>query len=91
MTIRAELTDQRSFQTVACGPPEIGAETSGKFSEQLWNTYRQGSVAQEGAVVNLHIGTTGINSSALKVACGPPEIGTIFFRKFFSYEMLGWS
>jgi hypothetical protein len=36
-------------------------------------TYKRRSVAQEGAAVDLHIGTTtGINSSALEVACDPP-------------------
>jgi hypothetical protein len=35
-------------------------------------TYIKGSVALEGAVINLHIGTTGgINGSALEVACPP--------------------
>jgi hypothetical protein len=39
-------------------------------------TYIVGSVALEGAVVDLHIGTTtGINSSTLEVACPPPGIG----------------
>jgi hypothetical protein len=39
-------------------------------------TYIGGSVALEGAVMDLHIGTrVGINRSALEVACGPPGIG----------------
>ena len=47
---------------------------SGKFSEQCFgSTYIDGSVALEGAVVDLHIGTAGMNSAALEVACGPPE------------------
>jgi hypothetical protein len=72
---------------IACPPPGIGAETSGNFSEQRWNTYITGIVAQEGAVANLHIGTatipcaTGINSSALGVARPPPGIGAKKLRK----------
>ena len=38
-------------------------------------TYIGRSVALEGALMDLHIGTIGINSSALKVACPPPGIG----------------
>jgi hypothetical protein len=37
-------------------------------------TYIGGSVALEGAVMDLHISTgIGINSSALKVSCGAPK------------------
>ena len=51
-------------------------ENSGKFSEQRFgSTYKGGGVALEGAVVDLRIGTIGINSSALEVACGPPGHG----------------
>jgi hypothetical protein len=34
-----------------------------------------GSIALEYAVIDLHIGTTGKNSTALEVACPPPDIG----------------
>ena len=51
-------------------------ESSGKFSKQLGTTYTVCSVALEGAVMDVHIGTTGgINSSTLEVACPPPGIG----------------
>jgi hypothetical protein len=53
-----------------------------KFREISQNsfgiTYRGCSVALEGAVVDLHIGNTGIDSSALEVACPPPGIGAKF-------------
>jgi hypothetical protein len=32
--------------------------------------------------MDLYIGTIGINSSALEVACGPPGIGAEISRKF---------
>jgi hypothetical protein len=38
-------------------------------------TYSVDSVALEDGVMDLHIGTIGINSSTLKVACSPPAIG----------------
>jgi hypothetical protein len=34
--------------------------------------------------VDLHIGTIGINSAALEVACGPPAIGANFEIVFFT-------
>jgi hypothetical protein len=46
------------------------------------STYRYGSVAVEGAGIDLHISTTiGTNSSALEVACPPPGHRRKF-RKF---------
>jgi hypothetical protein len=35
-------------------------------------------VLLEGAVMDLYIGSIGKNSSALEVACGPPEIRAKF-------------
>jgi hypothetical protein len=50
-------------------------ETSGMFSEQRFeSTYMKGSVALEGAVVDLHSGTVGMNSAALKIACDRREL-----------------
>ena len=68
--------DVRS-RIVPCDPPGIGAK---KFQEssrrkQPVTTYIAGSVALEGAVVDLQNCTTvGKNSSALEVACPPPGI-----------------
>jgi hypothetical protein len=60
---------------VVCPPPGIGAETSEISQNSIGITYNGSGVAQEGAVVDLHIGTIGTNSSALKVACPPPGHG----------------
>jgi hypothetical protein len=50
-------------------------EKSGKFSKQRFGSaYIASAVALENAGVDLDIYTTSINSSALKVACGPPGI-----------------
>jgi hypothetical protein len=56
-----------------CGPPEIGAKKVQEISrrKQPVTTYKEGMVALEYGVVDFHIGTTGINSSALEVACPP--------------------
>jgi hypothetical protein len=70
---------------VACGPPGIGAK---KFQEssrrkQPVTTYIASSVALEYRVVDLHIGTIGINSTALEVACPTPGIGAKISDSFF--------
>ena len=45
-------------------------------------TYSPGSsIALEGAVVDLDIGTASTNSSALQVACPPPGIGAKKFQE----------
>jgi hypothetical protein len=42
-------------------------------------TYIAGTIALEGAVMDLHFGTTfGKNGTALEVACGPPGIAATF-------------
>jgi hypothetical protein len=65
-----------------CGPPGIGAEKSGtslRTDLELRSTYKvASSVALEGAVMDLYIGSKSINSSALEVACPPPGIGAKF-------------
>jgi hypothetical protein len=62
-------------------------ESSGKLLlGPTWNylgTYIAGSVTLEGAVMDLCIGTSGRNSTALEIACGPPGHGEKF-RKFLS-------
>jgi hypothetical protein len=45
---------------------------------KMKSTYHQSAVALESAGVDLEIGTHGVNSSTLKVACGPPGIGDFF-------------
>jgi hypothetical protein len=51
----------------------IGAEKSSKEgSRKGHNSSYTDRVALEDGVVDLHIGTIGIKSSALEVACGPP-------------------
>jgi hypothetical protein len=43
---------------------------------KFWNTYIGGSVALEGAVIDLHNGIIGsMNSPALEVPCEPPGFG----------------
>jgi hypothetical protein len=62
---------------VACPPPEIGAKIQGNFSDNKSGiTYTGRSVAFKSAVINLEITISNCNSSALEVACPPPEIGT---------------
>jgi hypothetical protein len=66
---------------VVCPPPGIGAKKVQESSDTNFGiTYIiAGNVAQECGVVDLHIGTIGINSATtLEVACPPPEHG----RKF---------
>jgi hypothetical protein len=74
--------DCSSVLKIVCGPPGIGAEKSGKHSRtylELRSTYiGAGSVALECAAMDLDISITGIDSSALKVACGPPGVGAKF-------------
>jgi hypothetical protein len=52
---------------------------SGNFKEiyqdSIEITYIFSFVAFEGAVMDLHIGTSGKNGTALEVACPPPGIG----------------
>jgi hypothetical protein len=48
------------------------------LAEHLVTTYYGGSVALKCAVMDLHIGIIGLNSSALEVACPPPGIGAKF-------------
>jgi hypothetical protein len=75
--IRAKLGKRRSFEIVSCGPPGIGAKKVHEISEtRFCSTYIVSAVALERAGVDLYICTISINSSALEVACPPPEIGT---------------
>ena len=62
---------------VPCDPPGIGVKKIQESSQNSFGiTYIACSVALEGAVMDVHIGTTGgINSSALGVPCPPPGIG----------------
>jgi hypothetical protein len=64
-------------KVVPCGAPGIAAKIQGKFLvNKSGITYKGCKVALEGAVVDLHIRTTGgINSSTLEVAYPPPGIG----------------
>jgi hypothetical protein len=48
---------------------------SGEFFDQTTGIYIGGSVALEGAAMDLYNGIIGKNSSTLEVACGPPGIG----------------
>jgi hypothetical protein len=62
---------------VACPPPGIGAEKSGKFL--TWNRFGMtyigvGNVALEYGVVDLHIRIPSINSPPLEVACPRQEL-----------------
>jgi hypothetical protein len=65
-------------------PPGIGAKkVQGSSETKFGITYIiQRSVALESAAVDLHIGIAGIDSSALEVACPPPEIRAKISRKF---------
>jgi hypothetical protein len=51
--------------------------------------YILGSAVLEGAAIDLHVGTPGIDKAALEVACPPPEIGANIFTKASrsSFEM----
>jgi hypothetical protein len=61
---------------VACGAPGIGAKKVQESSADDHSpTYPASDVALESAGVDLDICTCSINSSALEVACPPPEIG----------------
>jgi hypothetical protein len=69
-----------ALQVVACPPPGIGAEITRNFFEQPWNhLHNNQQRCSECAVMDLHIGTMRINSSALEVACPPGHRGK--FRK----------
>jgi hypothetical protein len=59
-------------------PKTVIAEKSRKIPS--WNSFRTTysiatCIALEGAVVDLRIRTTGMNSAALKFVCSPPGIG----------------
>jgi hypothetical protein len=62
---------------------ELERKLKGKSQNSFGTTYiLDGSVALEGAIIDLHISTRlSINSSALEVACGPPGHGRNI-RKF---------
>jgi hypothetical protein len=71
--------DCPSVLKVTCPPPGIRAkkvQESSRTNLELPGTYIAKSVALEGAVMDIHIGTSvNINSSALEVACPAPGIG----------------
>jgi hypothetical protein len=75
--IRISVSSNSAPLEVACPPPGIGAKKVQEISvTRFRTTYIVSDVPLERAGVDLHIGTTvSPNSSALEVACPPPEIG----------------
>ena len=62
---------------VACPPPGVGAEISGKFRGQNQNyLHSQQHFSRVCGVIDLHNDTVlSSNGSALEAACGPPGMG----------------
>jgi hypothetical protein len=55
--------------------PDIEQVQESSADHQLSTYISSGAVREEYGVVDLYVGTTGINSTALEVACPPPGHG----------------